>query len=85
MILRRLTERLTALRTEQQGAVRGGLTAQMSAVTEEAYKAGVTCLESHDLKLAEKLLSLALTACPADRVRAVEKIKALLAKCSPST
>lgn len=83
IFLRRLSERLTAIRTdaEQQGAARGSQTAQLSAVTEESYKAGLACLESHDLKLADKLLSLALNACPADRVRAQEKIKALLEKC----
>ena len=83
-LLLRLTDRLIAIRTaaeEQQGRATGDLVAQQAAFTEEAYKAGVACMESHDIINAERLLSLALTACPVDRVKAQEKIKSLIARC----
>ena len=72
-LLQRLSSQLDA---EQDAARR-------AAVTEEAFKAGVRCLELRDAKAAEALLSLALTACPEDRPKARAKIAALLARCRP--
>jgi hypothetical protein len=57
--------------------------ARRAAITEEAFKAGVKCLGLGDARAAEALLSLALTACPADRPKARAKIAALLARCRP--
>lgn len=64
-----------------RGASNLSLYAQLAAVTEEAYKAGSACLEGKDAKGAEAFLSLALSACPADRPKAQDKIRALLATC----
>ncbi len=83
-LLLRLTDRLIVIRSDaeqQQSGATGNLIAQQAAITEEAYKAGVACMESHDIMNAERLLCLALTACPVDRVKAQEKIKSLLARC----
>lgn len=84
-LLHRLTDRLMATRASagqpREGAASGTVTAQLAGVTEEAYKAGIACLEAHDARSAEGLLSLALAACPPERVRAQEKIKTLLARC----
>ncbi|CAL8466661.1 g6197 [Coccomyxa elongata] len=83
-VLLRLTDRLIAIRSDaeqQQGGATGDLIAQQAAITEEAYKASVACMGTHDITNADRLLCLALTACPVDRVKAQEKIKSLLARC----
>ncbi len=54
--------------------------AATAAVTEEAFRAGVTCLGSGLTQGAEALLSVALSACPPGRPKAREKISRLLAQ-----
>jgi hypothetical protein len=57
------------------------MAAQIAAIAEEAFKAGIACLDGKDIKSAEAFLTLALSACPTDRPRAQDKIRALLARC----
>ena len=59
--------------------------AAMAAVTEEAFRAGATCLGSGLTQRAEPLLSVALSACPPGRPRAREKISKLLAQARAGT
>ena len=54
--------------------------AATAAVTEEAFRAGATCLGSGLTQGAEALLSVALSACPPGRPKAREKISRLLAQ-----
>ena len=54
--------------------------AALAAVTEEAFRAGVTCLDGGLPQSAEPLLSVALSACPADRPKGREKISKMLAQ-----
>ena len=54
--------------------------AAMAAVTEEAFRAGATCMGSGLTQRAEPLLSVALSACPPSRPKAREKISKLLAQ-----
>ena len=73
-----LVQKLSSqLETEQDAARR-------AAITEEAFNAGLQCMESRDAKSAEALLALALSACPPDRPKAQAKIRGLLARCRPA-
>ena len=57
--------------------------ARRAAITEEAFNAGLQCMESRDAKSTEAFLALALSACPPDRPKAQAKISGLLARCRP--
>ncbi len=85
LLLQKLRGRLAALkaeaarleRTPSEERVRAHVAA-LAAVTEEAFRAGVTCLDGGLPQCAEPLLSVALSACPPGRPKAREKISKLL-------
>ena len=60
-------------------------TAALAAVTEEAFRAGVTCLDSGLPQSAEPLLTVALSACPSGRPKAREKISKMLMQARVAT
>ena len=81
LLLQKLRGRLAALKAEaarleitsSEERVRTHVAA-LAAVTEEAFRAGVTCLDGGLSQCAEALLSVALSACPPGRPKAREKI-----------
>ena len=92
LLLQKLRGRLAALkqeasRLERQPSgerVRAHMAA-LAAVTEEAFRAGVTCLDGGLPESAEPLLSVALSACPLGRPKAREKISKMLAQARAAT
>jgi len=87
LLLQKLRGKLAALKQEavrlerQPSEVRvKAHVAALAAVTEEAFRAGVTCLDSGLPKCAKPLLSVALSACPPGRPKAREKISNMLAQ-----
>lgn len=92
LLLQKLRGRLATLkqeasRLERQPSderVRAHMAA-LAAVTEEAFRAGVTCLDGGLPDSAEPLLSVALSACPLSRPKAREKISKMLAQARAAT
>ena len=85
MLLQKLRGRLAALKQEASRLERQpseerlrAHVAALAAVTEEAFRAGVTCLDGGLPLSAEPLLSVALSACPPGRPKAREKISKML-------
>ncbi len=92
LLLQKLRGRLAALKQEasrlerqpSEERVRAHVAA-LAAVTEEAFRAGVTCLDSGLPDSAEPLLSVALSACPPGRPKARDKISKMLAQARAAT
>lgn len=92
LLLQKLKRRLAALKSEayrlerqpSEERVRAHVAA-LAAVTEEAFRAGVTCLDAGLPQCAEPLLAVALSACPPGRPKAREKISKLLAQAKAAT